>query len=66
MSFDYRRGAWMGLSFKWSDAARRLSVSLAPGSRMRAPLVRDIEVRVAGQKETRSVKFSGRPLIIPA
>jgi alpha-glucosidase (family GH31 glycosyl hydrolase) len=64
MSFEYRRGAWMGLSFKWSDAARRLSVSLAPGSRMRAPLVRDIEVRVAGQKETRAVKFSGRPVTV--
>jgi alpha-glucosidase (family GH31 glycosyl hydrolase) len=62
VSFEYRRGAWMGLSFKWSDTARRLSVSLSPGSRMRAPLVRDIEVRVAGQKTTRSVKFSGRPV----
>jgi alpha-glucosidase/alpha-D-xyloside xylohydrolase len=63
-SFEYRRGAWMGLSLKWSDTARRLSVSLSPGSRMRAPLIRDIEVRVAGQKTTQSVKFSGRPVTV--
>jgi alpha-glucosidase (family GH31 glycosyl hydrolase) len=61
-SFEYRRGAWMGLSLRWSDAARRLSIALTPGSRMRAPLVRDIEVRLAGQKEITPVKFSGRPL----
>jgi hypothetical protein len=54
----------MGLSLKWSDTARRLSVSLSPGSRMRAPLIRDIEVRVAGQKTTQSVKFSGRPVTV--
>jgi alpha-glucosidase/alpha-D-xyloside xylohydrolase len=63
-SFEYRRGVWMGLSFTWSDRDRRLSIGLAPGSRMRAPLVRDIDVRVAGQKEIRSVKFSGRPVTV--
>jgi alpha-glucosidase (family GH31 glycosyl hydrolase) len=59
-SFDYRRGAWMGLSLKWADRAQRLSIALTPGSRMRSPLVRDIEIRLAGRKEIRSVKFSGR------
>jgi alpha-glucosidase/alpha-D-xyloside xylohydrolase len=63
-SFEYRRGAWMGLSFTWSDRERRLLITLTPGSRMRAPLVRDIDVRVAGQKEIRSVKFSGRPVTV--
>jgi alpha-glucosidase (family GH31 glycosyl hydrolase) len=61
-SFAYRRGAWMGLSFRWDDRARRLSMHLTPGSRMRAPLVRDVEVRMAGQTTVQSVKFSGRPV----
>jgi alpha-glucosidase (family GH31 glycosyl hydrolase) len=61
-SFEYRRGGWMGISFKWTDRDRRLAMSLMPGSRMRAPLVRDVVVRVAGQPATQSVKFSGRPV----
>ena len=52
----------MGLAMQWSDRDRRLSLALMPGSRMRAPLVRDVVVRVAGQPATQSVKFSGRPL----
>jgi hypothetical protein len=54
----------MGISFTWSDRDRRLSMSLARGSRMRAPLVRDVVVRVAGQPATKSVKFSGRPVSV--
>ena len=63
-SFDYRRGAWMGLTFKWTDRTRALSITLTPGSRMRTPLVRDIEVQLAGQTAAQSVKFSGRPLSV--
>jgi len=50
----------MGIAFKWTDRDRRLAISLMPGSRMRAPLVRDVDVRVAGQQAVQSVKFSGR------
>jgi alpha-glucosidase/alpha-D-xyloside xylohydrolase len=63
-SFDYRRGVWMGISFNWTDRTRRLTMALTQGSRMRQPLVRDVEVRVAGQNATRSVKFSGRPVTV--
>jgi len=63
-SFDYRRGVWMGITFKWSDRTRRLSMALVPGSRMRPPLVRDVDVRLAGQTNVQSVKFSGRPLTV--
>jgi alpha-glucosidase/alpha-D-xyloside xylohydrolase len=63
-SFDYRRGAWMGISFTWTDRTRRLTMALTRGSRMRQPFVRDVEVRVAGQSATRSVKFSGRPVTV--
>jgi alpha-glucosidase (family GH31 glycosyl hydrolase) len=61
-SFEYRRGGWMGIAFKWVERDRRLSMSLMPGSRMRAPLVREVVVRVAGRQATESVKFSGRPV----
>jgi alpha-glucosidase (family GH31 glycosyl hydrolase) len=61
-SFEYRRGGWMGISCKWSDRDRHLTMAVAPGSRMRAPMVRDVVVRVAGGQATQSVKFSGRPL----
>jgi alpha-glucosidase (family GH31 glycosyl hydrolase) len=63
-SFEYRRGNWMGMSMAWEDRRRRLTVSLTEGSRMRPPLVRDLEVRVAGQKTVQSARFSGRPLVI--
>jgi alpha-glucosidase/alpha-D-xyloside xylohydrolase len=63
-SFRYRDGDWMGLSFRWQDAARRLTIALTPGSRMRPPLTRDIVVRVAGSTRTRAVKFSGQPLSV--
>jgi hypothetical protein len=61
-SFEYRRGGWMGIAFTWTDRARRLSIALMPGSRLRAPLVRDLVVRIAGEPATQSVKFSGRPV----
>ena len=61
-SFDYRRGSWMGITFTWSDRAHRLSMTLTPGSRMRSPLVREVEVQLAGQAAGQTVKFSGRPV----
>jgi alpha-glucosidase (family GH31 glycosyl hydrolase) len=63
-SFEYRRGGWMGITCKWIDASRRLSLSLTPGSRMRPPLVRDIEVRLAGSQATQRAKFAGRSITI--
>jgi alpha-glucosidase/alpha-D-xyloside xylohydrolase len=63
-SFAYRSGDWMGLTFRWADRGRRLSVELTPGSKMRAPLTRDLVVRVAGSQRTQTVKFSGRPVSV--
>ncbi len=60
-SFDYERGAWTGLQFRWTDAARRLSVSLAPGSRMLPPLQRELQVRITGSTTTRTLQFDGWP-----
>jgi alpha-glucosidase (family GH31 glycosyl hydrolase) len=61
-SFDYRRGEWMRIEMTWRDAARTLSLRLAPGSRRLAPQRRAIEVRVAGAKEIRRVTFDGRAI----
>jgi alpha-glucosidase (family GH31 glycosyl hydrolase) len=63
-TFNYRRGEWMKIAAHWEGSSRRLSLSLAPGSRMLPPLRRRIEVRVVGQKEVRSIEFEGRPLKI--
>ena len=61
-TFDYRTGAWMRISLQWRDAARRLTLRLAPGSRMLPPLQRRIDIRVAGGGRQTSVVFSGQPL----
>jgi alpha-glucosidase/alpha-D-xyloside xylohydrolase len=61
-TFDYRKGAWMGIVARWRDADRRLSLSLAPGSRMLAPARRPIEVRIAGTTTVHKVTFEGEPI----
>jgi alpha-glucosidase (family GH31 glycosyl hydrolase) len=63
-TFDHRRGKWMRVEMKWNDAARRLTLRLAPGSRMLPPVRRTIDVRVAGGNETRSVVFAGQPVVV--
>ena len=63
-TFDYRRGDFMRVTMTWRDSARRLSLALAPGSKMRVPLRRKIEVRVAGSAKRSSAVFSGRTLDI--
>jgi len=61
-SFDYRQGKHMRLAMRWNDAARRLSIALAPGSRMVPPATRPIRVRVAGTKEEKTVEFVGKAI----
>jgi alpha-glucosidase/alpha-D-xyloside xylohydrolase len=64
VSFNYRKGDWMGIEMKWDDLARRLTMKLAAGSIMRPPLERSVEVRLIPGKETRSVVFAGKPVEI--
>lgn len=59
-SFDYRRGDWMGLQMAWNDRGRVLMLRLAGSSRMRAPLVRPIEVKLEGQ--VRQIEFRGQAI----
>lgn len=59
-TFDYRTGAFMKVNMTWRDATKRLTLELAPGSRMLAPVKRQIAVRLAGQTATKTVTFEGR------
>jgi hypothetical protein len=52
----------MRLAMTWADATRRFTVRLAPGSRMRPPATRAMDVRIAGQKTSRRLVFEGKPL----
>jgi alpha-glucosidase/alpha-D-xyloside xylohydrolase len=60
-SFDYTRGAWTGLSMRWKDAARRLTVTLTPGSR-RPAAPRELTLRVVGTSATAAATFVGDQL----
>jgi hypothetical protein len=61
-TFNYRNGDFMRLRVAWNERARRLSVRLAEGSKMLPPLRRNLEVRLAGDKATRTTAFEGRPV----
>jgi alpha-glucosidase (family GH31 glycosyl hydrolase) len=63
-TFDYRKGEWMGIAMQWRDAQRRLTLQLAPGSRMLPPVKRAIDVRLAGSTATKPVVFTGQTLQI--
>jgi alpha-glucosidase len=63
-TFEYRNGAWMRVIMDWRDAARRLSLRLAPGARMLPPVPRRIDVRVAGSPHTTSIRFAGAPMSV--
>jgi alpha-glucosidase/alpha-D-xyloside xylohydrolase len=58
-TFDYRRGEWTRIEMGWRDAGRRLTLRLAPGSKV---VSRTIDVRVAGEKAARTIAFDGRPV----
>jgi hypothetical protein len=52
----------MGIELGWNDRARRLSLHLADGSRMRPPLERRIEVQRVAETTTTPLIFTGMPL----
>jgi alpha-glucosidase/alpha-D-xyloside xylohydrolase len=59
-TFDFRKGAFMRVNIAWNDRQRRLSLRLAPGSRMLEPVKRSIVARLGDQ--TREMVFQGRPV----
>ena len=60
ISFNHRKGEWMGIEIDWSESLRMLTLRLASGSRLLAPTPREIEVQLAGTK--RRVRFEGKPV----
>ncbi len=46
-TFDYRKGEYLRLAMTWRNAARQLTLRLAPGSRMLPPARRPLRVRLA-------------------
>ena len=63
-SFAYRTGAWKGIATSWKDRDRALTLRLAQNSKMLPPLTRQIAVRVAGSKDTKTVTFAGKPVTV--
>ena len=61
-SFDYRTGQFMRIAVAWQDSGRRLTLTLAPGSRMLPPASRTFEVKLAGQSTGKTVAFTGKPV----
>jgi alpha-glucosidase (family GH31 glycosyl hydrolase) len=62
ISFNYRKGEWMGVQAEWTQAQRSLKLQLAKSSRMLQP-ARNIEVNLLGGA-SRSVVFDGHPLTL--
>jgi hypothetical protein len=67
-SFAHRKGAWTGIDFTWHDAARRLTVRLAKGSRLLPSSRRTMQIQLASPKTTtrspREITFEGRELTV--
>ena len=61
LSFDYRQGAWTGITLDWKDRARKLTLELAKGSRMLASR-KGLELRVTDLTGSKQVFFEGRKL----
>jgi alpha-glucosidase (family GH31 glycosyl hydrolase) len=62
-SFNYRKGESMSVVMSWRDASRRLTLRLAPQTKMFGPS-RRIAVRVAGSTTTQDALFTGHELTI--
>lgn len=60
ISFDYRKGDWMGIQMEWEEGMRSLSLSLAAGSRMLPFASRVLDIKVG--RVSRTVEFKGMPL----
>jgi alpha-glucosidase/alpha-D-xyloside xylohydrolase len=62
VTFDFRKGEFMKVNLAWNDRQKRLTMRLAPGSKMLPPARRDLVVHVAGQATVREAVFDGKPL----
>jgi alpha-glucosidase/alpha-D-xyloside xylohydrolase len=60
VSFNYRKGEWLGVQMEWNNARHVLKLRLANGSQMLPPLRRAFDVKLG--ESTRPVVFEGRPV----
>jgi alpha-glucosidase/alpha-D-xyloside xylohydrolase len=60
ISFDHKKGDFMRLRCEWSDARRRLTLALEPGSKMRPPAPRPVIVKLLPKDIERRLRFNGR------
>ena len=60
ISFNYRKGEWMGIQMTWSDSNRKLDLTLAAGSRLMPPETQAIELQMGGI--TKTLQFAGKPI----
>jgi alpha-glucosidase/alpha-D-xyloside xylohydrolase len=63
-TFAHKAGDFMRVVMNWNDATRRLTLALAPGSRLRPPLPRLFTVRLVGGASSARVVFEGKPVDI--
>jgi len=52
----------MRITFAWNDASKTLNVALAPGSQMRAPMTRRMEVKLVTADGSKAIEFRGEPI----
>ncbi len=57
-SFEFRKGAWMGIQMAWNDGRKSLTLRLAARSRMLPPIRREIRVKMGDVVKT--AVFEGR------
>jgi alpha-glucosidase (family GH31 glycosyl hydrolase) len=62
ISFNYRKGEWMGIDMTWNDARKTLDLKLASGSRMLSSAPKALQVQLL--ERTKSVTFDGKPVFI--
>jgi len=60
ISFNYRKGEWMGIQMTWNDSSKMLNLGLASGSRLMPPAKRTIELQMGEIKKT--LNFDGKPV----
>jgi alpha-glucosidase/alpha-D-xyloside xylohydrolase len=60
ISFNHRKGEWTGILMRWDDRFRKLTLELAPGSRMLTHEPKPVTVQMGGIKK--SASFAGKPV----
>jgi alpha-glucosidase (family GH31 glycosyl hydrolase) len=63
-TFNFRKGEFMRLQMRWTDASRRLELRLVHGSKLMHRDGVKMEIALAGTATTKSVLFKGEPLSV--